>query len=165
MNNDSNSSDAAEVSKSERKREALRLQNLGKRLTELNQHDLQALALSERLHDAINDYRRFPSFEAKRRQLQFIGKLMRDVDISLIEATLDRLDNASAASRHEFHELETWRERLISEPEALTEYLDAYPQADRQRLRHQLQRIRRARDETGRKTAARELFRLLREFA
>jgi len=167
MSNDSTSDmsdEQADVSKSERKRQAAHLQNLGKRLTELNDGELQTLALSERLLDAINDYRRFPSFEAKRRQLQFIGKLMRDVDVSLIEEMLDRQDNTSAAGRHEFHELETWRDRLISEPAALTDYLDAYPQADRQRLRHQLQRIRRAKDENRQKTAARELFRMLREF-
>jgi ribosome-associated protein len=161
------SDEEIDVSKSERKRQASHLQNLGKRLSELRDSELHSLDLPTRLLDAIADYRRFPSHEAKRRQLQYVGKVMRDVDdIAAIQELLDRHDGASAAQRHEFHLLEQWRERLINnEADALTEYLNAYPNADRQRLRQQLQRIHKAKDETRQKAAARELFRMLREFA
>jgi len=154
-----------EISKSERKRQATHLQKLGGRLAEFNDSDLASLALPEKLVDAIANYRRFPSREAKRRQLQYIGKLMRNVDYEAIALVVDRYDSDAAASSHDFHLLEQWRERLIDDPNALTAYLDEHPDADRQRLRQQLQRIRKARDETQQKAAARELFRLLREFA
>ncbi len=156
---------ATELSKSERKRQAHVLQNLGKRLTELNADDLDSLPLPLELKDAIADYRRFGSFEAKRRQLQFIGKLMRDIEVEPIQNLLDRLDGTSAAARYELHELERWRERLLADPKALTDYLKAYPHADRQRLRQHLKRARQAGDERAAKTASRALFRLLREIA
>ena len=131
-----------QISKSERKRQATHLQKLGGRLAEFKDSDLAALALPEKLMDAIADYRRFPSHEAKRRQLQYIGKLMRNVDVDAITAMIDRYDNDAAATSREFHDLERWRARLISEPQALTDYLNEYPQADRQRLRQALQRVR-----------------------
>jgi ribosome-associated protein len=154
-----------EISKSERKRQALHLQKLGGHLAEFNDNDLASLALPEKLLDAIVNYRRFPSREAKRRQLQYVGKLMRNVDVEAIQLVVDRYDNDAAAVSHHFHVLEQWRERLIDDPDALTAYLDEHPEADRQRLRQQLQRVRKARDENQQKAAARELFRLLREFS
>lgn len=156
--------DLPPVSKSERKRAATHLQKLGQRLAEFKPDEIAELQLPARLTDALADYRRFPSFEAKRRQLQFVGKLMRDVDIEPVLALLDRHDGQSAAAQYEFRQLERWRERLISEPEVLTEYLHEHPDADRQKLRQQLRRVSQARDEAQRKIATRELFRLLRDF-
>lgn len=152
------------VSKSERKRQATHLQKLGQRLAELKPDEVTELQLPARLTDALADFRRFGSFEARRRQLQFIGKLMRDVDIEPIQALLERHDGQSAAARHDFHQLERWRDRLISDPDALTEYLHEHRDADRQKLRHQLRKVSQARDDAQRKNASRELFRLLREF-
>lgn len=152
-------------SKSERKRQATLLQKLGKRLTELRAEDLEQLALPDPLLKAIADYRRFPSFEAKRRQLQFIGKLMRETDVAVVEAHLARLDGTSAAARYEFHALERWRERLLADADALTEFLNEYPHTDRQQLRLLVRRAREARDEQAQKTAARALFRFLRDEA
>ena len=154
--------DIPEPSKSERKRQARDLQNIGRQLAEIAPDDLLELNLSVQLADALANYRRFPSFEARRRQLQFIGKLMRNADIEPIQELLNRRAGKSAAARYEFHQLEQWRERLLTEPDALTEYLSAHPGADRQRLRQQLQRVRKARNETQRKDASRELFRILR---
>jgi len=157
--------DEREISKSERKRQASRLQSLGARLTELSTDELDGLELPQRLLEAIIDYRRFPTFEARRRQLQFIGKLMRTADVGAIEEALAAVDGSSAAARYEFHQLERWRDRLLADSEALTEYFNEHPAADRQRLRRQLERVRAARDERAHKTETRALFRLLREFA
>jgi ribosome-associated protein len=159
------SSDEQDVSKSERKRQAKHLQNLGARLAELSADALEGLELPPRLAQAIADYQRFPSFGARRRQLQFIGRLMRDADADAIEASLAEQEGTSAAARYEFHQLERWRERLLTEPDALTEYFDEHPSADRQRLRRQLKRVHDAHDEQAHRTESRALFRLLREFA
>lgn len=150
-------------SRSERKREAERLQHLGQRITELKPSDLASIPLSEEMIAVITSYRKIQSFEARRRQLQFIGKLMRRIDSAPILEALDKLDGSSAAARYEFHQLEVWRERLIEDPQALTEYLSEHPAADRQRLRQQLSRIAKAHDEAQRKSATKALFRLLRE--
>jgi ribosome-associated protein len=79
-----------------------------------------------------------------------------------VYAALDRINGQSNSVRYAFHQLEQWRERLIDDPRALTEYLNDHPQADRQLLRHQLARIRNAADDAQRKKASRELFRMLR---
>ena len=84
-----------EVTKSELKRQALKLQNIGLRLAGLKVQQLARIPLSSELQHAIADYQRFPSREAKRRQLQFIGKLMRQIDTEPILAVLDELDGIS----------------------------------------------------------------------
>ena len=155
--------DEARISKTERKRRATRLQQLGRSLTELNAVQLATVPASQALQAAIKEYQRFPSNEAKRRQLQFIGKLIRDEDTEGIELALARLDGTSAAAQYEFHQLELWRDRLLEEPTSLTEYLHEHPWIDRQALRHHIQRVHRAKGEQQRRANARALFRFLRE--
>jgi ribosome-associated protein len=170
-NDDTRSTDASDdasdlrlSSRTQRKREALDLQRLGGRLADLRPADLAVIPLPDQVIEAIEAYRKIRSHEARRRQLQFLGKLMRKIDVEPITQALDRIDAQSSASSYEFHQLEIWRERLIEEPAALTEYLSAHPHADRQRLRQQLARVRKAPDEARRKAESRELFRMLRSF-
>lgn len=150
------------LSKTARKREAERLQHIGRRLGELSADNLNKLNLPDALRAALEDYQRFPSHGAKRRQLQFIGKLMRDVDIAEIEDQLNTLDGESARARYQFSQLEQWRDRLVAEPQALTEFIDAYPAVDRQQLRTLVKKVTDASHEDQRKTQARQLFRFLR---
>ncbi len=151
-------------SRSERKREAGHLQKLGQRIADLKAADLALIPLPDEMVNAISTYKKIHSFEARRRQLQFIGKLMRRIDTEPITEALETIDGSSATARYQFHQLEIWRERLINEPRALTDYLAVHPGVDRQRLRQQLSRVARARDEAQQKSASRALFRLLREF-
>jgi ribosome-associated protein len=153
------------TSRTQRKREALDLQKIGQRLVELDAGDLDSVPLPPELDEAITLWRRIRSHEARRRQLQFIGKLMRRIDLDPIEAALNRIDGSSAEARYAFHQLETWRDRLLEDGAALTEYLDAYPQADRQALRHQIARVRKSSDDDQRRSQSKALFRLLRSFA
>jgi ribosome-associated protein len=153
----------ATPSKTARKREAERLQDIGRRLGALSADALSQLNLPDALQAALADYQRFPSHGAKRRQLQFIGKLMRDLDTSVIEAQLAALDGESAQARHQFKQVEQWRERLLNEPDAVTEFIAAYPSVDRQQLRQQLKKLAACQDEQQHKTQSRQLFRFLRE--
>lgn len=156
--------DAGEpISKSERKRRAHRLQALGRRLTELRPHDLETLDLPDVLVGAIADYQRFASHEARRRQLQFIGRLMREMDTGSLQSALDGLEGQSAQARYEFHQLEAWRERLLEDSDALTDFIAAHPDVDVQQLRHRIDQVHRATSEDRRRTAYRALFRFLRE--
>lgn len=155
--------DEQPVSKSERKRQAHRLQALGRQLTELKPADLEALDLPDRLVNAITDYQRFPSHEAKRRQLQFIGRVMRDVDVEPIAHALDTLHGQSAEAQYEFHQIERWRERLLEQGDALTEFLSEHPGTDAQQLRHHIHQVHKARSDEKRRSAYRALFRFLRD--
>ena len=159
------------LSKTAAKRAATELQMLGQRLAELNDDRLAGFELPAALHTALVDYRRFPTREAKRRQLQFIGKLMRKIDVDAIRERFADLDGQSAAARYRFHQVEQWRDRFLGSAEhppedrnkVLNAYLETHPGADRQRLRHLLKRADAAVDPAARKAASRSLFRYLKE--
>ena len=153
------------ISKSARKREAEALQALGLRLSKLKAQQLEALGLPDNIFKSINDYNRFPSREAKRRQLQYVGKLMRSADVETIQENLDVLDRTSNFAQFQHAQSETWRERLLNEPQALSEYIDTYPSVDRQKLRQLIKKTQSAQTEDQRKIAARALFRFLYEEA
>ena len=151
-----------EPSKSARKRDAQRLKALGVRLAELNDAQRATLPIPDTLARAIEDYRRISSHEAKRRQGQFIGQLMRGIDVAALENALGDLTRDSALARYAHHETERWRERLIADDAALTEYVAGHPTTDRSKLRAL---IRAARKSANDPTAARALFRFLRDEA
>ncbi|EAR10138.1 ribosome biogenesis factor YjgA [Reinekea blandensis] len=123
------------VSKSEMKREMLRLQSIGEQLINLKASDLAAFPLSDAMLDAIEESRRIKSNEATRRHLQYIGKLMRSEPVEQIQSQLDLLDPSSEASQRILNQAEVWRERLLREDTAEADWFDAYPETDRQPFR------------------------------
>ncbi len=153
----------ASISKSERKRIATDLQKIGLQLAQLKPDQLATFDLPERLSKAILDYQRFPSREAKRRQLQYVGRVMRDTDSNVIAQQLTDLEGQSAATRYSHHQLEHWREVLIKSPQALTEFIDQFPHVDKQQLRHLVKYARQDQAEVASSAAARRLYRFLRE--
>ena len=122
-------------SKSQVKREMLALVDLGKALVDLSPERLKQLPLSERLYDAIRLAQRTTSREGLRRQIHFVGKLMRDADAVLIQTQLDTWKNGSKEQTQAMHRLESLRDRLLKEDQALTDLLTKFPGADVQRLR------------------------------
>lgn len=151
------------VSKTRRKKDMHALQALGEALVALPPAQLSGLTLPERLADAIADARKTPSFEGRRRQMQYIGRLMRDVDPEPIERHLAQLRNERRLDNVRHQEAEHWRERLLADDRALTELAAARPGLDIQHF-HTL--VRNARREAARSQpprASRALFRALRE--
>lgn len=116
-------------SKTQRKRAMHDLQALGAALAGLDAHRLAELDLPERLADALRAVRSITRHEARRRQMQYIGRLMRDVDVAPIAAALARLDEAPRAEKARFAAVERWRERLIDDDAALREFVAAHPGA------------------------------------
>jgi ribosome-associated protein len=147
-------------SKSARKREDKRLRDMGVRLADLTDDQLATLPLDEALRDAIDHFRRIQSFEARRRQTHFIGRLMRRADVAAIEEALAALDRKSADARYAHHAIERWRERLLAEPGALTEFVAAHPGTDVRTLRTL---VRRVHDRPDDPAHPRALFRFLRD--
>lgn len=111
------------------------LQVLGGKLVELSVGHLKTLPLDEDLYSAIIDYQRFPKHEAKRRQLQYIGKLMRNVDPEPIQAGLDALKGESAAEIARMHRMEDLRNRFMADEKVIDEILALWPAADISKLR------------------------------
>jgi len=151
------------ISKSARKRDAREARRLGEGLTELDPARLARIPMGEALSDALEAYRGLSQREARRRQLQRIGRLMRDEDRDAIAVALARVTELTPEERGRNRRLERWRERLLGEPDALTEYVRLHPGTDVQPLRQLIERTRRARDPAVRADFARRLFRLLRE--
>ena len=159
-----NEQDDLGPSKSQLKREAEELQALGKRMTELRPDQQAKLPIDDRLRAAIEEYGRIRANGAKRRHMQYIGKLMRDADAEAIRAVVDRFDSASALHNQLFHDMERWRERLIEEGnEALQAFIESHPNADIQHLRQLVRNAQRERAREQSPTHARKLFRYIRE--
>jgi ribosome-associated protein len=123
------------VSKTRRKRDMHALQALGQTLAELPAERIDALQLTEDLSDALHECRRIKAREARRRQLQYIGRLMREVDPEPIRERLAAWQGESSRQTAWLHELERWRDRLVEDPDAITEFKTRHPAADAGRIR------------------------------
>lgn len=151
------------VSKTRRKNESNALQALGVELVKLSRDRLAKMELPERLYKELLEAQRLTANGAIRRQTQFIGKLMREVDAEPIIEQLAAIKGESATAKAEFHALERWRERLLADDAALTEWLARHPEADIQLLRQLIRNARREAAENKPPKSSRQLFRLLRD--
>jgi ribosome-associated protein len=161
MDEASDRKSAGPVSKTKRKQEMHELQALGAALVDLPDTQLRTMPLDEDLRAAVLDARRISSHEARRRQLQYIGRLMREVDAAPIRARLDALEGTSAEAAARHRRLEQLRERLLADDAALTDLVAEYPGADAQQLRTLIRNARREQKEGRPPRAFRELFRTL----
>ncbi len=154
---------AERPSKSERKRAAHAAQDLGETLIGLRDADLEALNLPERLVDAIREARRIPSRGGGSRQRQYIGKLMRDIELEPIRAALASQGDQSAREAERFKRLEAWRERLVTEGAAALAELERWrPGLSRAEWLRRISAAQSERQRAGSGAASRELFRALR---
>ncbi len=153
-------------SKSQLKRDSHALQEMGKQLVEMPEGKLQKFDLPENLKDAIYEARRLKSREAKRRHLQYIGKLMRISNTDVIQETLDMMDHQSQTYRQHFKQLEDWRDRIIQEGNGGIEaFIDDYPEGDRQQLRNLQRQANREVELKKAPTASRKIFSYIRSLA
>jgi ribosome-associated protein len=149
------------VSKTRKKREMHELQALGSALAALSEAQLQAMALDAQLLAALLEAKRIKSHEAKRRQMQYIGRLMRELDPAPIRSRLAELEGTSAQATARHRRLEAWRERLIDDDEALTAFAAEHAGADLQALRTLIRNARKEAALGKPPRAYRELFRVL----
>jgi ribosome-associated protein len=149
------------LSKTRRKREMLELQALGAALAELPEAQLAGLDVPEELREALVEAKRIRSHEAKRRQMQYIGRLMREIDPAPIREQLAAIEGTSAQAAAAHRRLEAWRMRLLEDDAALTEFAGAHPGADLQKMRTLIRNARQEQREARPPRAYRELFRML----
>ena len=155
-------SDDNAPSKTQRKKDVHALQDLGAELVALNDERLAAIELPERLRDAVLEARRITSFEARRRQMQFIGKLMRSMDPEPIRAALDAWRAQSHRHTAALKRIEAWRERLLADPGGIAAFVAEYPGADERQLRALVRNALHERAAGAPPRAFRELHRALR---
>jgi ribosome-associated protein len=149
-------------SKSQRKRDMHDLQALGQTLTSLSPANLRKLPLDEHILIAILDAQSFKN-EALRRQLQYIGKLMRNVDPEPLRVAIENINKGSREENKRFHDLEKWRDRLISDDkDAQAAFLLKYPHTELSVLAELIHHAKHE-SEHPHSGAGRKLFRYLRD--
>jgi ribosome-associated protein len=151
-------------SKSQRKRDMHALQALGTELVELSEDQLASVELPENLRDAVMQARQMTRLdEARRRQMQYIGKLMRHLDPEPIRVSIDAYKAVSHAHTARLHMLERWRTRLLEDDTALTELVNTYPKLDPAQVRLLMRNAARERAAGHPPKSYRALFQLLNE--
>lgn len=150
-----------ELSKTKRKAAMLALQSFGGELAQLAPKRLAELALPDHLVTALLDYQRMNKWGAKNRQMQYIGRLMREIDVAPIQMKLAEWARGPNADRTEFHAIERWRERLLLEPKALDELSTLHPGLDRMHFKALIERAREEQQRSDPPRYFRQLFREL----
>lgn len=151
-------------SKSQMKREMTALQKLGEQLVNEPRDRVLRVPLPDSLRDAILDCQRVKAHEGRRRQVQYIGRLMRELDeaqIAAIQKAIDGWKGQSKAETAALHAIEHQRERLMADDSALTELLASYPDVDAQQLRTLIRNARKEREQQKPPKASREIFQIL----
>ncbi|EGJ11146.1 MULTISPECIES: ribosome biogenesis factor YjgA [Rubrivivax] len=154
-------------SKTQLKQKSHELQTLGEQVAALSDERLAAVEMPEALRDAIEEYRRTRSHEGRRRQMQYIGKLMRSADEEVLREAVAAAALGSARETLKLHEAERWRAELIADDAALDRWVQAHPETDVQRLRSLVRAARRdaaASVEQRQTKNFRELFQFLKPF-
>ena len=154
--------DGEKPSKTQRKRQVTALQDLGEELAVLTDDQLAAIELPDILRDALMEVRRISSFEARRRQMQYIGKIMRRVDAAPIRSALESLQAAPRREAALHKRAAAWRERLLADKAALAELVREYPEADGQQLQKLVETTLRERAAGQPPRAFRQLYQSLR---
>ena len=153
------------VSKSQLKREMTERQQLGEKLCKLSPSALAKVPVPESLADAIALAKKIQNKrEGYRRQLQYIGKLMRNLDVEPIQLALERLENQHGIETQLLHQSEQWRDRIIAEGDsAIQAFIDLFPQADRQQLRQLMRAAQRELKNSKPPKSSREIFKLVKD--
>lgn len=152
-----------EKSKSQVKRELHALQDLGERLTSLKPELIERLPLTDALRKALQDAPKHKAHIARKRHLQYIGKLMRDQDIDAIIALIDQVDSSTREYNERFHALERWRDRLVEgRDDTLEAFITEYPETDRQHLRALVRQAQQEAAQNKPPAASRKIFKYLR---
>ncbi|WP_455198817.1 ribosome biogenesis factor YjgA, partial [Kaarinaea lacus] len=164
MHDDTDPDDTTIKSKSQRKREMHALQSLGEELVKLPKEQFEKVTLPTDIHDAIVEARNIRQHGAHKRQLQYIGKLMRSIDPEPIQQQLDTLKGQSAQAARDLHNIERWRDQLLKDgDQTLKKLLQQYPRADSQHIRQLLRNAQKEFRDNKPPKSTRALFRYLRD--
>lgn len=164
-NHDDDTEDYAGPSKSQLKRDMHDLQDLGRRILELSNSRLETLPISDTLKSAIEESRKIRQNEARRRHLQYVGKIIRqEDDPDALKRAIDAFDSGSEEHTRRHHLAERWRDRMITEGAGVAgEFFSYCPEADIQHLRNLVRNARKDVEKQKNTGQARKLFRYLRE--
>ena len=154
------------ISKTQIKKEADDLVALGKRIADLSQDQFEAMPLGDELRDAFKVVRKLSKGGAIKRQFKYIGKLLRSTDVTFINEALERQLDKDRAATSRLHMMEQWRDKLVEQGDAaLSEFLESYPQADRQHIRQLQRKATLELEKQKAPAAARKIFQYIKEIS
>lgn len=154
------------ISKTRRKKECDEMQTLGEKIIALGKDELAQMHMEDELRNAIEEAQRMKSNGALKRQRQFIGKLIRNMDAESLQAQLDKILHKHDLHNAEFKRMEKWRDNMIEEGDGgLNAFMQHYPQADRQYLRQLIRNVDREKKNNKPPAAYRAIFKYIREVA
>ncbi len=152
------------LSKSQIKRDLQKLKVIGSRLLELKPEQIPCLPASERFQLAIEEGLRIKSFNARKRHLGFIAKLIQNEPLEGIQEFIDAIDGKSKAYNLRFHQLEQWRNRLIAgDSRVMAEIIEQFPEVDRQHINQLVRNAVKEQNLEKSPVSSRKLFRYLKD--
>ena len=148
------------ISKTELKKDSKKIQEFGRRISELTINNIEAFKFPSNIYEATIDLKNIKSNSAKKRQVQYLGKLLREIDLTDAFLIMKQLKMSSQKEIQRNHIIEDWRDKLLSNNDSITQFVDEYPKIDRQSLR---QTISNAQKDNKSPKYSRQLFKLIKD--
>ena len=151
------------VSKTELKKDSKKIQAFGKKISELSSEEISSFNFPDTILKAIKDCKSIKSNVAKKRQVQYLGKLLREIDLSKVYLKMDQINSNSQLEVRNNHKAEIWRERLIQDKDAVTELIRLCPDVERQKIRQLIQNTLKETKASNPPKYYRQLFKYIKE--
>jgi len=148
------------ISKTELKKDSKKIQEFGRKISELTINNIEAFKFPSNIYEATIGLKNIKSNSAKKRQVQYLGKLLREIDLTDAFLIMKQLKVSSQKEIQKNHIIEDWRDKLLSNNDSITQFVDEYPKIDRQSLR---QTISNAQKDDKSPKYSRQLFKLIKD--
>ena len=151
------------VSKTELKKDSKKIQQFGRKISELTINNIEAFKFPLNIYEAVIGLKNLKSNSAKKRQVQYLGKLLREIDLTDAFLVMKQLKVSSQKEIQRNHIIEGWRDKLLSNNDSITEFIDEYPKIDRQSLRQTVSNAQKEKKDNKPPKHSRQLFKLIKD--
>ena len=151
------------VSKTELKKDSKKIQQFGRKISELTINNIEEFKFPLNIYEAVIGLKNLKSNSAKKRQVQYLGKLLREFDLTHAFLVMKQLEVSSQKEIQRNHIVEGWRDKLLSNNDSITEFVDEYPKADRQSLRQTISNAQKEKKDNRPPKYSRQLFKLIKD--
>ena len=151
------------VSKTELKKDSKKIQQFGRKISELTINNIEEFKFPLNIYEAVIGLKNLKSNSAKKRQVQYLGKLLREFDLTHAFLVMKQLEVSSQKEIQRNHIVEGWRDKLLSNNDSITEFVDEYPKIDRQSLRQTISNAQKEKKDNKNPKYSRQLFKLIKD--
>ena len=151
------------VSKTELKKDSKKIQQFGRKISELTINNIEEFKFPLNIYEAVIGLKNLKSNSAKKRQVQYLGKLLREFDLTHAFLVMKQLEVSSQKEIQRNHIIEGWRDKLLSNNDSITEFVDEYPKIDRQSLRQTISNAQKEKKDNKNPKYSRQLFKLIKD--